>query len=61
VTDVRVSSWNELHERLFADAWNAPIRRFRSTFAYRGIWDAADDLTTSLARLGDATSGRNCT
>jgi hypothetical protein len=50
--DVRVSSWNELNEQLYAGSWNEPIRRFRSTLAYRGIWDAADDLSTSLSRMG---------
>jgi hypothetical protein len=52
MSDIRVSSWNELNDRLYADSWNQSIRRFRSTYAYRGIWDAADDLSTSLARLG---------
>ena len=53
MSDIRASSWNDLHEHLYAGSWNEPIRRFRSTFAYRGIWDAADDLSTSLSRLGD--------
>ncbi len=50
--DFRVSSWNELNEQLYAQSWSEPLRRFRSAFAYRGIWTAADDLSTSLARLG---------
>ena len=53
MSDIRASSWNDLHEHLYAGSWNEPIRRFRSTFAYRGIWDAADDLSTSLSRMGD--------
>jgi hypothetical protein len=36
-----ISSWAELSESLFADTWNPTIRRFRSTFAYRGVADAS--------------------
>jgi hypothetical protein len=50
--DIHVSSWNELHEQLFSNSWNRSIQRFRASFAYRGIWNANDDLTTSIARLG---------
>jgi hypothetical protein len=52
VEEVRVSSWAELQERLFEDAWHAELRRFRSDFAYRGRNDVAEDLRTSLLRLG---------
>jgi hypothetical protein len=52
MSDVRVSSWNELNEQLYAGSWNEPLRRYRATVAYRGIWDAADDLSTSLSRMG---------
>jgi hypothetical protein len=51
-TDVYVSSWSELTERLFEDAWKPSIGRFRSPYAFRGQPDSAFDLTTSLARLG---------
>ena len=50
--DVRVSSWAELHERLFAGSWREPLRRFRSSFAYRGMSDARAQLGTTLSRLG---------
>ena len=50
--DIRVSSWNELNERLYDQSWRQPLGRFRSSFAFRGMEDAADDLTTSLSRLG---------
>lgn len=50
--DIRVASWNELQERLYAGSWQPGLRRFRSTFAFRGMFDAAADLTTSLVRLG---------
>ena len=52
MNDVRVSSWAELQEVLFSDSWQESIGRFRSTFAFRGRGDAADDLKTSLVRLG---------
>jgi hypothetical protein len=50
--EVRVGSWAELHEQLFADSWNEELGRHRSDHAFRGRWDAADDLGTSLTRLG---------
>jgi hypothetical protein len=52
VEEIRVSSWGELQEQLFADSWQSQLRRFRSDFAYRGRNDAAEDLRTSLHRLG---------
>jgi hypothetical protein len=50
--EVRVRSWNELQECLYADSWNEPLGRFRSSCAFRGLARAGYDLTTSLARLG---------
>ena len=52
VQEFRVSSWNELTEALYAESWQQPMGRFRSHFAFRGMSDAAADLTTSLVRLG---------
>ncbi len=52
ITEHRVSSWLELHELLFADAWNERLGLHRSDFAFRGRPDATEDLRTSLARLG---------
>jgi hypothetical protein len=52
VEEIRVSSWVELQEQLFADSWQPELRRFRSNFAFRGRNDAAEDLRTSLLRLG---------
>ena len=45
-------NWNELIDRLFADSWQAPLARFRSKLAFRGMQDVRSDLSTSLARLG---------
>src|SRR5262245_2326000 len=47
-----INSWNELNDQLFADTWSPSIKRFRSTFAYRGVSEAGYSLSTSLARLG---------
>jgi hypothetical protein len=52
VEDIRVASWSELQEQLFADSWHPELRRFRSNFAYRGRNDVGEDLRTSLHRLG---------
>ncbi len=50
--DIRVSSWNELNERLYEESWRESIGRFRSNFAFRGMPDASYNLGTSLIRLG---------
>lgn len=50
MSDIRITSWSELHERLFEGSWQPDLGRFRSTFAFRGIADAGDDLTTALLR-----------
>src|SRR5215467_16017885 len=52
MNETRVSNWAELNEVLFADTWDARIKRFRSTFAYRGMSAASYPLTNSLSRLG---------
>ena len=51
--EIRVTSWNELNERLYEESWQEGLGRFRSNFAFRGMTDAAHDLRTSLMRLGD--------
>jgi hypothetical protein len=52
VIDVRAESWLHLQELLFADCWNPALERFRSDSVYRGEGRAANELTTSLQRLG---------
>ena len=47
-----VDSWLELHELLFADAWNDGLGLFRSSFAHRGVSEASADLRSGLDRLG---------
>ena len=49
---VQISSWNELQEELFDDAWNAEIGRFRSRNAFRGLSNEDYKLETTLMRLG---------
>jgi len=52
VRDIRVNTWAELNEQLFADTWNQSIGRFRSDFVYKGMCDARWTLRTTLMRLG---------
>ncbi len=46
----RVNSWTELQEALFEGSWNEELRRFRTSFAFRGTPDMRHDLSTSLNR-----------
>ena len=50
--EVRVESWVELQEQLFKGSWNEQLGLHRSNYAFRGRWDADDNLATSLAQLG---------
>jgi hypothetical protein len=50
--DIRVSTWSELHDHLFADAWQEQLGRFRSPYAFRGLPDVRYDQRTTLMRLG---------
>jgi hypothetical protein len=52
VHEVRVESWSELHEELYADSWQERLGRFRSDFAFRGRARAAEGLETTLQVLG---------
>jgi hypothetical protein len=52
VDEICVSNWNELNDHLYADSWQERLGRFRSSYAFRGMADAASDLSTSLMRLG---------
>src|SRR5436309_9454472 len=51
----RVKSFNDLNERLYEGSWQQSLGRFRSSFAFRGMGSADDDLTTTLFRLGPAS------
>jgi hypothetical protein len=50
--EIRVESWNDLQEALFADSWIEEIGRYRSRYAFRGLADARYRLETTLIRLG---------
>jgi FRG domain len=50
--ETRAESWLHLQELLFAESWNEELGRFRSDLVYRGEGRAANELTTSLQRLG---------
>jgi hypothetical protein len=52
VETIRIASWNELNEQLYADSWQERLGRFRSRYAFRGLSDNQYDLRTSLMRLG---------
>jgi hypothetical protein len=50
--DFRVTSWIELNEVLFENAWQSSIQRFRSPYAFRGLSDATFELRTGILNLG---------
>ncbi|WP_221252006.1 FRG domain-containing protein [Desulfuromonas versatilis] len=50
--EIRVESWNQLQEELFADSWSERLGRFRSRNAFRGLSDAGYPLLTTLIRMG---------
>lgn len=50
--DITVNSWAEVQSALFDHSWNESIKRFRSSYVYRGSWSMQYDLSTSLTRLG---------
>jgi len=54
MTDIRVSSWNQLQDAVFDKAWNTSLQRYRSPCVFRGLPNAAFQLETSLMRLGGA-------
>lgn len=49
---LRVTSWNELQDALFEDAWDPQLGRFRSRYAFRGLSESSYRLETTLMRLG---------
>ncbi len=52
MSEVRVESWEQLNECLYAGSWYQPHGRFRSPFAFRGLPDWRYDRRTALNRLG---------
>ena len=52
MSKIRIASWNELHDALFADSWNEALGRHRSACAFRGCSDTNFNLESALMRLG---------
>ncbi|HUX99180.1 MAG TPA: FRG domain-containing protein [Candidatus Deferrimicrobium sp.] len=52
MTEIRVNSWNELHDLLFKGWYNEKLQRYRAPHAFRGLSDSNYHLTTTLMRLG---------
>jgi hypothetical protein len=50
--EIRVASWAELQEVVFAGSWNESIGRHRSGFVFRGVPRAEHQLHTSLQTGG---------
>lgn len=55
---IMAESWGHLQELLFAESWNEPMRRFRSTAAFRGASRTDRGLNTSLSRIGGRFADR---
>ena len=53
--DIRVNSWIELQEAVFAGSWQSRIQRHRSAFAFRGVPRVSHTLETSLQTGGFVT------
>jgi len=52
MTEVRVTTWNDLQDALYSDSWNMGLQRYRSPFVFRGLSDMNYRLETTLIRLG---------
>lgn len=49
--NIKINNWRELLDILFDGAWDEEIKRYRSSYCYRGVPDMTKSLTTSLAFL----------
>jgi hypothetical protein len=52
IASVRVDSWDAAQEALYAGSWSAPLGRFRSTVAFRGVGAIAGSLRHGLHLVG---------
>jgi hypothetical protein len=48
--DITISSWAELCERVYDNAWQPAIGRYRSNYAFRGVPDKDQRLLTGFTR-----------
>ncbi|GAB3554404.1 FRG domain-containing protein [Spirosoma fluminis] len=51
--ETRATSWVQLIDYLYENAWTPELGRFRPSFAFRGLADVNFTLDTSLMRMGD--------
>ncbi|MFQ5670649.1 MAG: FRG domain-containing protein [Acidobacteriota bacterium] len=49
--EIVVSSWQDVNEQLYKNAWKPDIGRFRSRYAFRGLSTSDYRLETTLSRL----------
>jgi len=54
INDVRVETWNELLDELYANSWQDDIQRYRSDYVFRGLSNLKYKLETTLIRLGES-------
>ncbi|WP_247327755.1 FRG domain-containing protein [Bradyrhizobium sp. 21] len=54
---VNVANWSQLNEELFSETWDPKLKRYRSTFAYRGLNVHTYRLENGLTRLGTPYDG----
>jgi hypothetical protein len=52
VTDIRVTSWIDLQEAVFENAWQPSLSRFRSNYVFRGVPRVSHTLETTLQTGG---------
>jgi hypothetical protein len=57
IETVSIKSWTELIDELYRDSWDRDIGRFRSPYVFRGMANVANDLSTTLIRLGGRKTG----
>ncbi len=52
MSEIRVTTWIELQEAVFANSWQSSISRFRSNYVFRGVPRVSRALETSLQTGG---------
>ena len=55
--ETTATSWQHALELLYADSWQEPLRRYRSTLAYRGVGRVDRTLRHGLSRLAQNANG----
>ncbi len=51
--EITVTSWGHVQDKLFEDARDSELGRFRSRYAFHGLSDINHHLGTMLIRRGD--------